>query len=209
MITKNKVTIIGQSKDLVKTFNYFFKGKTDENISFRRAWNNLKLVKKSHTIVISGFHHEICNFHPAKLLDYINKYHRFLLELKKKCSNLYIISTDLRFKYSLSRVLYFYYLLNHKIKIKDNFKIISFETLYGFEKGFFSKFKILIFKLMNIRIFHYKTISNKFKNSKTKITPDKIKFFFIQRPRSRKIDRIIRFFIDLIVINFILKIFKV
>ncbi len=209
MITKNKVTIIGQSKDLVKTFNYFFKKKTNEDISFRKAWNNLKLVKKSHIIVVSGFHHEICNLPSAKLLIYINKYHKFLLKLKKKCSNLYIISTDLRFIYSFSRVLYFYYLLNKKIKTKDNLRIVSFETLYGFEKSFFGKFKILLFKLFNIRIFHYKTINKKFKNSKIKINPKKIKFFFIDYPRSRKVDRIIRFFIDLIIINFILKIFKI
>ena len=208
MINKNKVTIIGQSRDLVKTFNYFFKEKTSEDISFRRAWNNLKLVKKSNTIVVSGFHHDICDFSPAKLLGYISKYHKFLLKLKKKCSNLYIISTDLRFKYSLSRVLYFYYLLNRKIKVKDNFKIVSFETLYGFEKSFFGKFKIFIFRLLNIRIFHYKTISKKFKYSKKKITQKKIRFFLINSPRSRKMDRIIRFFIDLVIINFILKIFK-
>ena len=78
----------------------------------------------------------------------------------------------------------------------------------GFEKSFFGKFKIFIFRLLNIRIFHYKTISKKFKYSKKKITQKKIRFFLINSPRSRKMDRIIRFFIDLVIINFILKIFK-
>ena len=168
MAVKIKVIIIGQSKDLVKTFNYFFKNKTREDISFRKAWNNLNLVKKSQTIIISGFHHEICNFTTPKLKEYTNNYYKFLVKLKNKCSKLYVISTDLRFKYSLSRVLYFYYLLNKKIKTKDDLNIVSFETLYGFEKNFFGKIKIYIYKILNIRIFHYKTIDKKLKNSKKK-----------------------------------------
>ena len=205
MIIRNKITIIGQSNDLVKTFNYFFKGKILKNISFRKAWKNLNLVKNSEIIVISGFHHEICNLSNSKLKVYINNYHSFLLKLKNKCSNVYIISTDLKFKYSLSRVLYFYYLLNQKIQKRDNLNIVSFETIYGFERGLLGKIKIFIYKFLNINIFHYKKINIKFQNSKKKIITKKIKFFLIKIPRSRKTDRLIRFFVDIILFNFIFK----
>ena len=91
-----------------------------------------------------------------------------------------------------------------KLKKKKGVVILSFKTLYGIEKKSHQKLKIIILKFIGVKIVHYKNltkISNKYKLSKKKI----IKFYLIKVPRSRNFDRLIRLFIDLILIKFIKK----
>ena len=64
--------------------------------------------------------------------------------------------------------------------------------------------KILILKFIGVKIVHYKNLTkilNKNKLSKKKL----IKFYLIKIPRSRNFDRLIRLFIDLILIKLIKK----
>ena len=42
-----------------------------------------KQIKKIDIILISGFHHYICQLSEKKLLDYVNKYFNFINLLKK------------------------------------------------------------------------------------------------------------------------------
>ena len=41
----NNILIIGKGSDIVKTFYYVFKNNQVTNISFRKAWDNPKIIK--------------------------------------------------------------------------------------------------------------------------------------------------------------------
>ncbi len=196
-----KILIIGNGTDIVKTFNYVFKNNQIINISFRKAWKNPKKIKEFDIILISGFHHYICKLSEVKFFEYVNKYLQFIYYLKSKGKTIYLISTDLSIKRSVSRVAFFYYLLNKKISLKKNINIISFHTLFGHKKNISEKIKIKLLKLLKIKVLHYKEMvrviskKNIYKNNY-------IKFYFIKYPRPRFIDRLLRLLIDLYLFKF-------
>ena len=107
-------------------------------------------------------------------------------------------------KKSVSRVVYFYYFLNKKIFINNKNKIISFDTIVGFENTFFAYLKLKILKLLKIKVFFYKNMRRKINDKITINRNKKIKFYFINIPRTRFVDRILRLIFDLL----LFKIFK-
>ena len=60
MFVNKKILIIGNSSDILKTFNYLFKRNQVTNLSFRKAWENPFKVKYFDIIILSGFHFDIC-----------------------------------------------------------------------------------------------------------------------------------------------------
>ena len=202
MKSVKKILIIGKGSDIVKTFYYVFKNNQVSNISFRKAWKNPRQIKKFDIILVSGFHHYICQLSDVKLLDYIKKYINFLNFLKKKCNKIYLISTDLSVKKSVSRVVFFYYLLNKKIFLRKNIRIISFHTIIGLKKNILQKIKIKIFKILNIKNLYYKDMK-KIISKKQRYNNYFIKFYFIKFPRARSVDRILRLFLDLYIFKII------
>lgn len=197
----NNVLIIGKGTDIVKTFYYVFKNNQVTNISFRKAWDNPKIIKNFDVIILSGFHHNICKLSKNDFLKYIKNYINFIYQVKKKCNDFYLVSTDLTVKKSVSRVVYFYYILNKNINLKKNIKVISFHTIIGHEKKQLNKIKIFLFKILNIKTLYYKDMTKKI--SKIEKYKNKfIKFYLINYPRPRSIDRIIRLFIDLYLLKF-------
>jgi hypothetical protein len=197
----NNVLIIGKGTDIVKTFYYVFKNNQVTNISFRKAWDNPKIIKNFDVIILSGFHHNICKLSKNDFLKYIKNYINFIYQIKKKCNDFYLVSTDLTVKKSVSRVVYFYYILNKNINLKKNIKVISFHTIIGHEKKQLNKIKIFLFKILNIKTLYYKDMTKKI--SKIEKYKNKfIKFYLINYPRPRSIDRIIRLFIDLYLLKF-------
>ena len=204
MLVDKKILIIGNGEAIIKTFYYLFRNNQVTNLSFREAWKNHLRVKFYDIIILSGFHFDICKMKNEDLLRYIEKYYQFILKIKKKCTFFYLISTNINIKKSVSRVVYFYHFLNKKIFINDKNKIITFDTIVGFENTFFAYLKLKILKLLNIKVFFYKNMSRKLSNKITINYNKKIKFYFINIPRIRLIDRVLRLIFDL----FLFKIYK-
>jgi len=185
MFVKNNILLIGKSAIIKKIFYNFYKNKKIQNLSFRKSWDNLNLIENFEYIVVSGFHFDICKMKKYELDKYIIKYSNYIHRISRKCKKVYLICTDLDQSHSFSRVVYFYYNLLKKLKKNKYVEILSFKTLYGI-------------------IVHYKNLTkilNKNKLSKKKL----IKFYLIKIPRSRNFDRLIRLFIDLILIKLIKK----
>lgn len=204
MLVDKKILIIGNGEAIIKTFYYLFRNNQVTNLSFREAWKNHLRVKFYDIIILSGFHFDICKMKNEDLLRYIEKYYQFILKIKKKCTFFYLISTNINIKKSVSRVVYFYHFLNKKIFINDKNKIITFDTIVGFENTFFAYLKLKILKLLNIKVFFYKNMSRKLSNKITINYKKKIKFYFINIPRIRLVDRVLRLIFDL----FLFKIYK-
>lgn len=204
MLVDKKILIIGNGEAIIKTFYYLFRNNQVTNLSFREAWKNHLRVKFYDIIILSGFHFDICKMKNEDLLRYIEKYYQFILKIKKKCNFFYLISTNINIKKSVSRVVYFYHFLNKKIFINDKNKIITFDTIVGFENTFFAYLKLKILKLLNIKVFFYKNMSRKLSNKITINYNKKIKFYFINIPRIRLVDRVLRLIFDL----FLFKIYK-
>ena len=204
MLVDKKILIIGNGEAIIKTFYYLFRNNQVTNLSFREAWKNHLRVKFYDIIILSGFHFDICKMKNEDLLRYIEKYYQFILKIKKKCTFFYLISTNINIKKSVSRVVYFYNFLNKKIFINDKNKIITFDTIVGFENTFFAYLKLKILKLLNIKVFFYKNMSRKLSNKITINYNKKIKFYFINIPRIRLVDRVLRLIFDL----FLFKIYK-
>ena len=204
MLVDKKILIIGNGEAIIKTFYYLFRNNQVTNLSFREAWKNHLRVKFYDIIILSGFHFDICKMKNEDLLRYIEKYYQFILKIKKKCNFFYLISTNINIKKSVSRVVYFYNFLNKKIFINDKNKIITFDTIVGFENTFFAYLKLKILKLLNIKVFFYKNMSRKLSNKITINYNKKIKFYFINIPRIRLVDRVLRLIFDL----FLFKIYK-
>ena len=204
MLVDKKILIIGNGEAIIKTFYYLFRNNQVTNLSFREAWKNHLGVKFYDIIILSGFHFDICKMKNEDLLRYIEKYYQFILKIKKKCTFFYLISTNINIKKSVSRVVYFYHFLNKKIFINDKNKIINFDTIVGFENTFFAYLKLKILKLLNIKVFFYKNMSRKLSNKITINYNKKIKFYFINIPRIRLVDRVLRLIFDL----FLFKIYK-
>lgn len=204
MFVNKKILIIGNSSDILKTFNYLFKRNQVTNLSFRKAWENPFKVKYFDIIILSGFHFDICKIKNEDLLSYIKKYYQFVLKMQKKCNFFYLISTNINIQKSVSRVVYFYYLLNKKIFTNNHNKIISFDTIVGLNNKNLDNLKLLIFKFLNIKFLFYKNINKKFYNEVNNNRVKKIKFYFINFPRTRFIDRVLRLIFDL----FLFRIYK-
>jgi hypothetical protein len=204
MLVDKKILIIGNGEAIIKTFYYLFRNNQVTNLSFREAWKNHLRVKFYDIIILSGFHFDICKMKNEDLLRYIEEYYQFILKIKKKCTFFYLISTNINIKKSVSRVVYFYHFLNKKIFINDKNNIITFDTIVGFENTIFAYLKLKILKLLNIKVFFYKNMSRKLSNKITINYNKKIKFYFINIPRIRLVDRVLRLIFDL----FLFKIYK-
>ena len=192
------VLIIGTGADIVKTFYYVFKNNQVSNISFREIWANPERVDNFDTIILSGFHYDICKFSKSKLINYVKEYENFISELKKKCENFYLVSSDLSINKSISKVVFFYYNLINNISLDKEIKILSFHTIVGHDEGIKNKIKISTLRILNIETMHFKKmveIISDQKNNKINF----IKFYFIDFPRPRSIDRILRLIVDLFI----------
>lgn len=192
------VLIIGTGTDIVKTFYYVFKNNQVSNISFREIWADPERVDNFDTIILSGFHYEICNFSKSKLINYVKEYEIFISEIKKKCKNFYLVSTDLSVKKSISKVVFFYYNLISNISLDKKIKILYFHTIVGHDEAIKNKIKIFTLKILNIETMHFKKMIDIISNQKN-IKINFIKFYFIDFPRPRSIDRILRLVVDLFI----------
>lgn len=197
----NNILVIGKGRDIVKTFYYVFKNNQVTNISFRAAWNDPKRIRNFDVIILSGFHHNICKLSIKEFFNYITEYMNFIYQMKKKCNNFYLVSTDLSINKSVSRVVYFYYILNKKINLKKDIRIISFHTIIGHEKKKISKIKVFLMKLLKIKTFNYKDMTKKISQIE-RYENRYTKFYLINYPRPRVIDRIARLLIDLYLLKF-------
>jgi len=189
---KKKVLIIGSSKNIVNLSYLLFNKNTKLYfLNFRSVWKSNK-IEKFDIIVVSGFHYKICYINLSKLKKYIKDYYIFLLYLKKNCRKLILITTFLDLKYSFCRVVYFYFILLKKNKLlkKRDIDIYNFKKIMPikfFKNSFFKKI-LLLFNFENT----VKISSNfsKYKVRKLNL----IRFYFINLPRSRFIDRMLRLF---------------
>ena len=200
MYIKSKTLLIGKSLIIKKAIFYLFKNKKIKNLSFRKTWNNLDLIGNFENIIISGFHFNICNMSKHELDKYILKYFNYICKISGKSKRVYLISTNLDLSHSFSRVVYFYYNLLKKIKKNKRIEVLTFKYIYGNEKKNHEKLKIFILKFLGYKITHYKNLSkniNKNKFNEKKI----IKFYLIKLPRSRFFDRLIRLFVDSMLIK--------
>lgn len=205
-MSKNKILIIGSGKDIVKTFEYTFQNFEKEKISFRKAWKNYKIIKKKNIILVSGFHFEICEMKYSDFLIYIKDYINFLVYLKNNCKILYLVSTDLNIKISFSRVVFFYFKILKLLRKKriKNLKVLMFDTLVGFNSNLQNKFKLVFFNIFKIKTMNFKKMKVLIKY-KMDIKNFDIGFYFLKIPRKRNFDRIIRLFLDLILIKIFYK----
>ena len=204
MFVKTNTLLIGKSLVIKKAFFYLYKNKKIRNLSFRKSWNNLSLIGNFEHIIVSGFHFDICKMTKHELDNYILEYSDYIYGITNKCKKVYLICTDLNLPYSFSRVVYFYYNLLKKLKKNKKIEVLSFEFVYGIEKKIHEKLKIFILKLLGYKIIHYKNLiksinKNKFHKKKS------IKFYLIKLPRPRFFDRLIRLFIDSILIKSVKK----
>ena len=134
MFVKNNILLIGKSVIIKKAFYNFYKNKKIKNLSFRKSWDNLKLIGNFEYIIVSGFHFDICKMTKHELDKYILKYSNYISRINKKCKKVYLVCTDLNLAHSYSRVVYFYYHLLKKLKKSKKIKVLDFEYLYGDEK---------------------------------------------------------------------------
>ena len=203
---KNKILIIGSGKDIQHTFKFIFHNHEIKTIGFRYAWKNHKKINKTNKILLSGFDHNMCSMKYLDFLTYIKNYYKFILNIKKKCDVLYVVSTDLNIKLSISRVVYFYLKIVNLIKQNyknNNIKIIMFDTIVGTRNNLPNKIKISLFNILKIKKIYYKQIklliNNNFLSKRFKI-----KFYLIKFPRKRITDRLLRLVFDLIILkNFV------
>ena len=200
MFTKNKTLLIGKSLIIKKAIFYLFKNKKIKNLSFRKSWDNLKLIGNFEYIIVSGFHFDICKMTKHELDKYILKYSNYISRINKKCKKVYLVCTDLNLGHSYSRVVYFYYNLLKKLKKNKKIKVLDFEYLYGGEEKNHDKLKIFILKCLNYKITHYKNL-NKSLTGNQFLKTKPIKFYLIKLPRPRFFDRLIRLFIDSLLIK--------
>ena len=120
------ILIIGSSNAIKKLFQDKFKGNNINYISFRESWASEK-NNRYDIIVVSGFHFSITSLALNSLNEYVSKYIDYLNNLSERCEKLYLVSTDLKIEFSISRVVYFYYIHLKKILLKNKkIKILSF-----------------------------------------------------------------------------------
>ena len=91
MFVKNNILLIGKSTIIKKTFYNFYKNKKIKNLSFRKSWDNLKLIGNFEYIIVSGFHFDICKMTKHELDKYILKYSHYICRINDKCNKVYLI----------------------------------------------------------------------------------------------------------------------
>ena len=109
-----------------------------------------------------------------------------------------MISTDLSINKSISKVVFFYYNLINNINHDKEIKILYFHTIVGHDEGIKNKIKNSTLRILNIETMHFKKmieIISDQKNNKINF----IRFYFINIPRPRSIDRILRLVVDLFI----------
>ena len=184
------ILIIGSSNAIKKLFQDKFKGNNINYISFRESWVSEK-NNKYDIIVVSGFHFSITSLALSSLNEYVSKYIDYLNNLSERCEKLYLVSTDLKIEFSISRVVYFYYILLKKILLKNKkIKILSFYSMLNAKND---KMKIFIFKFLK-KNFTLNFFADLRLDELCIKEVEKINFNFIGLPRSRGIDRILRIF---------------
>ena len=203
----NKTLIIGNSNIIKKTFTEYFKNSQLDFIAFRKIWNTYNKVCKYDNILISGFHYEICNKSIDDLNLYIKEYYKLIHELKKNNKRVYMIFTDLNFKYSSSRVVYFYDSLLKLLKSEKDIKIISFPMLNENKNNFLYFLKIRILKFLNIEVIEYMNLLNNLENFIVTNYDFNIKYLFIKFKRSRKLDSYVRLIFDYLIYKKIFNLF--
>ena len=182
------ILIIGSSNAIKKLFQDKFKGNNINYISFRESWASEK-NNRYDIIVVSGFHFSITSLALNSLNEYVSKYIDYLNNLSERCEKLYLVSTDLKIEFSISRVVYFYYILLKKILLKNKkIKILSFYSMLNTKND---KMKIFIFLKKNFTLNFFADL--KLDELCIKEVGE-INFNFIRLPRSRGIDRILRIF---------------
>ena len=204
MFVKSNTLLIGKSLIIKKAVSHLYKNKKIQNLSFRKSWINMSSIGKFEHIIVSGFHFDICQMTKHELDKYILEYSDYIYSINNKCKKVYLICTDLNLSHSFSRVVYFYYNLLKKLKKNKKMEVLSFEFVYGIEKKIHEKLKIFILKLLGYQIIHYKNLIKNIKKNKFH-KRKMIKFYLIKCPRSRFFDRLIRLFIDSILIKSIKK----
>ena len=116
---------------------------------------------------------------------------------------MYLVSTDLSVKRSISKVVFFYYTLLVNLDEKEKIRILSFHTINGHEEKIIKKLKNLILHILNIKTMNFKMMASKIEES-NKIELNTIKFYFLNISRTRGMDRYIRLIFDL----FLFKLFR-
>ena len=81
-----------------------------------------------HTILswFLGFIFSITSSSLNSLNEYVSRYVDYLNNLSKRCEKLYLVSTDLKIEFSISRVVYTYYILLKILFKNKKIKILSF-----------------------------------------------------------------------------------
>lgn len=193
---KKKILIIGSSYSIKKIFTEIYRSKFKiDYINFRDSWRCFASIKEYKKIIISGFHFYICYSSLYSVNYYINNYIKYLIKIRQKNSQVILISTFLNSKYSLSRVVYFYYNLILNLKKRNlikkfiilTFRKIHFKNNNNIYNTFLKKL-LESFFLQFIHIYYFKKNINKFKLQKL----HKVNFYFLKFPRPRFIDRILR-----------------
>lgn len=187
---KKKILIVGNSKAIKNICTLLYNRKMNLSyLNFRKAWNSRK-IKKYDLIILTGFHFRICHISMKQINDYIKEYNNFILKLKKNCKELILITTYLNIRYSFCRVVYFYYnLLNQNKMLKNkNIKVYNFKKILPsnlFLNKYFKSF------LLFFNFEFADNVANNFEKFRHKKLIS-IKFYFINIPRTRFLDRILR-----------------
>ena len=196
MVTKKKILIIGSSYSIKRAFSDIYSLKyTIDYINFRDSWRNPKSIKQYELIIVSGFHFFICYLSLASLANYIDKYIKYLNNIRTKCKKTILIITFVKSKNSLSRVVFFYYNLLLTLKnsfLIKNFNILTFRKVHFINNNNF--YQIFLKKILESKFFKFNHINYFKKNiDKYKLKKlQKINFIFVKFPRTRLIDRILR-----------------
>jgi hypothetical protein len=196
-LIKKRILIIGSSYTIKRAFTEIYSSKYKiDNISFRESWRSLASNKRYKKIIVSGFHFYICYSSLCSIDHYIDNYIKYLNKIRLKSSQVILISTFINSKYSFSRVVYFYYNLIFALKkrlLLQKFIILTFRKIYF--KNNNNIYTIFLKKLLEsnflqfIHINYFKKNIYKYKFHKL----HKINFFYLKFPRTRLIDRILRF----------------
>jgi len=184
-----KILIIGSSQIIKSTFKKKYYKFNITFINFRKLWVR-RNINKFDIIILSGFHRNILNYNMYSLDKYIIKYKNFILQLSQKTNNLFVISTFIPNKLSLSRTVYFYKNLLPKIQ-KKNIKILSFRKIIS--KSERDKIFFLILKFFKIKLTDQNYLIKNTNRFKLKKIPNP-KLYFLNIPRNMIIERILRLF---------------
>ena len=185
-----KKLIIGSSQAIKDTFKKKYKSFDIKFVKFRELWKK-RNISKFDIIILSGFHRTILKKNIYFLHNYIKNYYKFILYLSKRSKNLYVISTFIPNKFSLSRNVYFYKHLGSKILKKKNIKILSFNKIIS--KKLEKKFIFIILKFLNFKLTNQiYLIKNTHKFIIKKIPNPR--FLFLKVRRNIFFERILRIF---------------